>query len=741
MALDMILDKNKIISDYSFFSLLRYKYNTHLVGVRESLWEQYSLPIEQIKFIEKIREIEKFYDLRLEYWVGRNGWVDAFKSFSSDEKNVINHFFCRQNNLVDSIRYDGYEFLREYFKKYRIYQDGNFSLEHLPDFLQSSFSMEMNNSFNHAGKTRENIVILNIEKAYLEMEKLFHRYALLEVLNIEIHFPNDHRGEEGYDRFINNIKPILERVQLSLHDDQRLVKGFFKLEDDGRYGLNYSCILVYPKEAGITKQVIENQLKPVIANTLAEMHDRSIPIDSVAGMKTSGTIDTLEKLQAFCHWHVGYYYLYDFYIGLNPIVQDQYALKINHIHSHEWNIDLQFIGSNIDQEQLIQYHALQNYSSDSKAVWKVEHLPETLIQKHQYLNVFVNEINIPNFDLDAKRVLQYLEIFIDSLKHSNEPFFRFDVAATTKKKNQIRVTRLGNQLLFLYKYFKQKTVSIGSIDFYNNMRGGVLNQLFYSDLWNTILITKNIVGQDEAHSILLNLKKLAFFNDILKKSVFRDEKGVFSVRTIAYGPSDQILKNTSPTVDKNISYFINQTLNTQKYVKNLFKEDSFITRAQFYCTTITNLDFFSKNLTDFLRIYRSKAILKGLKGYFLVWLLDSDGLPVVDVIFILQYHKSYGGKDFIFQLDNQWKEFIENKLQKLQWHIQDANPCVKQDAVLSLATSSLTQYFVAVEASDHRLKQDIYHNIVPYFTFRHYFLASNIQKKKLFSKGSVIKSK
>ncbi|MCE1270591.1 MAG: hypothetical protein LWW88_03335, partial [Acinetobacter sp.] len=71
----------------------------------------------------------------------------------------------------------------------------------------------------------------------------------------------------------------------------------------------------------------------------------------------------------------------------------------------------------------------------------------------------------------------------------------------------------------------------------------------------------------------------------------------------------------------------------------------------------------------------------------------------------------------------------------------DATPYVKQDAVLSLATSSLRQYFVAVEASDQRLKQDIYHNIVPYFTFRHYFLVSNIQKKKLFSKGSAIKSK
>jgi hypothetical protein len=132
------------------------------------------------------------------------------------------------------------------------------------------------------------------------------------------------------------------------------------------------------------------------------------------------------------------------------------------------------------------------------------------------------------------------------------------------------------------------------------------------------------------------------------------------------------LKNNSPVVDKNISYFIKQTVNTQKYVKSLFKDDSFITRVQFYCTITTHLVFFSENLTDFLRIYRSKPILKGMKGYFLVWLLDNNGLPVVDVIFILEYSKSYENKDFIFQLDKEWKVFIESKLQKLQDKIHDA---------------------------------------------------------------------
>lgn len=737
----MFLGENKILRDYSFFILLGYNYTTHLAGVKESLLVEYSLPFEQIKFIEKIREIEKFRDLRTEYWAGGKAWVDAFNSFSFDEKKVINHFIWQQDNLVDSIQYNGYKILREYCKKYQIYQNGNFSWVHLPDQMQLSFSMEMNNSFNHAGRTEENAVIQRIEKAYVEMENLFHRYAVLEVLNVDFHFPNDDRGEAGYDRFIKNIKPILEKVQLSLHDDQRLVKGYFKLEDDGQYGLRYSCILVYPKEAGITKQVIENQLKPVIVNTFVKMSDRSRVIDTLARKKTSGTIYTLEKLHVFCHWHLGYYYLYDFYIGLNPVIQNKYALNINHIQSHDWNIDLQFTGVETDQDQLIQYHALQNYSTDPKTVWKVEHLPETLIKKHQYLEVFVNEINLPNFDLDAKRVLQYLEIFTDSLIHSNEPFFQFDIAATTKKKNQIRVTRLGNQLLFLYKYFKQKTVYIESVDFYNTMRGGMLNQLLWSDLWNTILIGKNTVVLYEVDSILLNLKKLAFFNDTLKKSTFRGEKGTFAVRTTEYAQFDPILKNNSPVVDKNISYFIKQTVNTQKYVKSLFKDDSFITRVQFYCTTTTHLVFFSENLTDFLRIYRSKPILKGMKGYFLVWLLDNNGLPVVDVIFILEYSKSYENKDFIFQLDKEWKVFIESKLQKLQDKIHDAAPYVKQEAVLSLAISSLRQYFVAVEASDHRLKQDIYHNIVPYFTFRHYFLASNIQKKKLFSKGSVIKSK
>jgi hypothetical protein len=129
--------------------------------------------------------------------------------------------------------------------------------------------------------------------------------------------------------------------------------------------------------------------------------------------------------------------------------------------------------------------------------------------------------------------------------------------------------------------------------------------------------------------------------------------------------------------------------------------------------------------------------LKGLKGYFLVWLLGNDGLPFVDMIFILEYSKNYENKEFIIQLDKEWKAFNQGKV-KLETVIA---PQVREDADLSFIIPSLRQRFVAVEASDRKLKQDIYHNIVPFFTFRHFFLGPRIQKKKLFSKGSMTTSK
>jgi hypothetical protein len=56
MDFAMFLGENKILRDYSFFILLGYNYTTHLAGVKESLLVEYSLPFEQIKFIENSRD-------------------------------------------------------------------------------------------------------------------------------------------------------------------------------------------------------------------------------------------------------------------------------------------------------------------------------------------------------------------------------------------------------------------------------------------------------------------------------------------------------------------------------------------------------------------------------------------------------------------------------------------------------------------------------------------------------------
>ncbi|WP_087547639.1 hypothetical protein [Acinetobacter sp. WCHA39] len=732
----MNLDEKIILDDLYFFSLLRFKYMASLCYCLEYQWDNFSCPNELIVFLEAIRRIERNYDLKAEYENIGDEWFKEFNLLTLVEKKVINHLMLNSQERGVCIQYSGYQIIRQLFIKYRIFQESHgFILWHL--FLKKdSFYSEMIEGFNRLKQSGDSGVIHRIQKACRDMEKLFYRYGQLEVISINFHFPNHSVDEVGYDRFIRNIKPILEKVQLSLHGDQRLVKGYFKLEDDGQYGLRYSCILIYPKEAKVTKQVIENQLKPLIEMTNVRMDDWGRTVDQIAGKRVSGAIEHLEDLHNFCHWHLGFYYLYDFYFSLNPVVQNRYALKINHIESHEWNIDLLVTQEDSDRERVIQYHTLQNYSADSNVVWKVDHLPEAYIQKHQYLEVFVNEIDLSGRDLDSKRVLQYLEIFNDTLLHSDEPFFKFDIAVTTKKKNQIRVTRLGNQFLFLYKYFKQRNISIENIQMYNTQRGGVLSQLLSSNLWHKVLSVQEPEAQYETHSIFLNQKKLSYFNDVLRNSGLIAAKERFGGREISYAETDSEAKKKS-TEKRNILYFIKQTEATTSYVKSLFKHDSFVTRVQFYCTSLKDLDFFSKNLTEFLRVYKRKPLLKGLKGYFLVWLLGNDGLPFVDMIFILEYSKNYENKEFIIQLDKEWKAFNQGKV-KLETVIA---PQVREDTDLSFIIPSLRQRFVAVEASDRKLKQDIYHTIVPFFTFRHFFLAVNVNKKKLFSKGSAIKSK
>lgn len=734
----MNLDENRILDDMYFFSLLKFKYIASLCYCLESQWNNSSCSAELIVFLEAIRRIEKNYDLKTEYENIGDEWLKEFNLLSQVEKKVINHLMVNSQERGIHIQYGGYQLIRQLFIKYGIFQESHgFILWHLIN-KKDSFYIEMIEGFSRLKQSGNREVLHHIQKAYGDMEKLFYRYGQLEVISINFHFPNRSIDEVGYDRFIRNIKPILEKIQLSLHGDQRLVRGYFKLEDDGQYGLCYSCILIYPKESKVTKQVIENQLKPLIEMTNVRMDDWGRTVDQIAGKRVSGAIEHLEDLHNFCHWHLGFYYLYDFYFSLNPVVQNRYALKINHIESHDWNIDLLVTQEDSDWERVIQYHTLQNYSADSNVVWKVDHLPEAYIQKHYYLEVFVNEIDLSGRDLDSKRVLQYLEIFNDTLLHADGPFFKFDIAATTKKKNQIRVTRLGNQFLFLYKYFKQRNISSENIQMYNAQRGGVLSQLLTSNLWHKILSVQEPESQYETHSIFLNQKKLSYFNEVLRNSSFIDAKGMFSGREISYAEAGLEAKKQS-TEKRNILYFIKQTEATTSYVKSLFKHDSFVTRVQFYCTSLKDLDFFSKNLTEFLRIYKRKPLLKGLKGYFLVWLLGNDGLPFVDMIFILEYSKNYENREFIIQLDNEWKAFNQSKMKPEVCF--NFNPQVREEADLSFTIPSLRQRFIAVEASDRKLKQDIYHNIVPFFTFRHFFLGPRIQKKKLFSKGSMTTSK
>lgn len=736
--MSMKLEENRIIDDASFFSLLKIKYNLHICRIIEESWNNFSCPIELIVFLEAIRRVEKNHDLQMEFENGESEWLKEFNSLSLIEKKLINHLMVNPQVRGILIQYSGYQIIRQLFIKYKIFHiDQGFTLWHLLS-TKSSFAREMIEGFNTLKISGNREVLHRIQKAYSDMENLFHRYGQLEVISINFHFPNHSVDEAGYDRFIRKIQPILEKVQSSLQGDQRLVKGYFKLEDDGQDGLRYSCILIYPKEAKVTKQIIENQIKPLIEMTNVRMDDWGRTVDQIAGKRVTGAIENLDDLHNFCHWHLGFYYMYDVYLSLNPVVQNRYALKINHIESHDWNIDLLVTQEDFDWERVIQYHTLQNYSADSNVVWKVDHLPEAYIQKHQYLEVFVNEIDLSGRDLDSKRVLQYLEIFNDTLLNSDEPFFKFDIAATTKKKNQIRVTRLGNQFLFLYKYFKQRNISIENIQMYNAQRGGVLSQLLTSNLWHKILSVQESGAQYETHSIFLNKKKLSYFNEILRNSGFVDAKGMFSGREISYAEADLEAKKKS-TEKRNILYFIKQTETTTSYVKSLFKHDSFVTRVQFYCTSLKDLDFFSKNLTEFLRIYKRKPLLKGLKGYFLVWLLGNDGLPFVDMIFILEYSKNYENREFIIQLDNEWKAFNQSKMKPEVCF--NFNPQVREEADLSFTIPSLRQRFVAVEASDRKLKQDIYHNIVPFFTFRHFFLGPRIQKKKLFSKGSMTTSK
>jgi hypothetical protein len=64
------------------------------------------------------------------------------------------------------------------------------------------------------------------------------------------------------------------------------------------------------------------------------------------------------------------------------------------------------------------------------------------------------------------------------------------------------------------------------VSIFITQRGGMLTNFLWSDLWNTILSVQNTVVLYEVDSILLNLKKLAFFNDTLKKVLLEMQRDI-----------------------------------------------------------------------------------------------------------------------------------------------------------------------------------------------------------------------
>ena len=208
----MNLDENKILDDLYFFSLLKFKYIASLCYCLEYQWDHSSCSTELIVFLEAIRRIEKNYDLKAEYENIGDEWFKEFNLLTLVEKKVINHLMLNSQERGVCIQYNGYQIIRQLFIKYRVFQESHgFILWHLIS-KKDSFYNEMIEGFNRLKQSGDSEVIHRIQKAYRDMEKLFYRYGQLEVISINFHFPNHSVDEVGYDRFIRNIKPILEKV-------------------------------------------------------------------------------------------------------------------------------------------------------------------------------------------------------------------------------------------------------------------------------------------------------------------------------------------------------------------------------------------------------------------------------------------------------------------------------------------------------------------------------------------------
>lgn len=754
------------ISDRDFFKLCRLKFPVYLADCYGSQASHFSIFREHIDVLELLWRIEKNLDnpkivqsVRLINLMGETGKV--FEQLFQEQNNNLGIWglggaisFEGFHTLISVNRNtlpEGESLLRElvYFR-----YGGTVELHYLVNLIKwmksrlrqnESLIPIIDNNFFHLWMQSQK---------YQEVFSLYKMYGSLFTVCLNFHFPNEN-CLVNYDMFAQQRDKDIDFIKKNiLESDPALVKAFYKNEDDGKRGLKFSCILIYAGGAKKVKQnlisIISKKLAKLVVDYPINLEDWGEKIDQIACLSVIGNQNSEEQLRRFFYWTVSPYCRYEQFFRLSTNTNFNTLLLVNGEYSGI------YLGVKHDKftdyDQPMNVRKFNNFSSSVNLIWETKHLDKVLQEKNKAALIYYWELQLgeehgkfydPSF-------LYYLSILIDNLAQQREPFFIIPYGAVNQEK-QIRVTRLGNQLLFLLEKFVPLGIeAFDALNIYNQQLYGRFDLLFHSAIWSRM--REIILSRD----IRLTVNQLKALNKAREKTTFASGNKTYTVRTSDFNSTVHVEKTLYQ--DEHFAYYEKRTIDTKKYVQAFFKEDRLLARFQFFydCPYFDNealRSTFSASFTEFLRLNKRTELLRDLVGYFLVWLDDHQNKPYIDLVVILNCtDESFKNQaDLAWKLGQAWAGFLLRR--QLEAGPIQPNPFFSEVKALSIMRSidALNHHLVVVENLNKALQKEITQYLVPYFTYRHFFLPYHIdnnkklsdaaQKVKLFSRGAAMKKK
>ncbi|WP_445404543.1 hypothetical protein [Acinetobacter vivianii] len=754
------------ITDLDFFNLCRLKFTVYLEDCCGSQMEHFSIFGEHIDVLELLWGIEKNID---------NPKIELsgnLINLMSKTDKIFEQLFQLQNENLGIWSIRGtivYEWFHTLLSIARDTSTLNISppwelrslragtkvdLYYLVNLIKS-IKFRMNQSSGLPTINPKNALDLMMQhQRYQEVFSLYKIYGSLFTVCLNFHFPNENSSfkHDKDARYRNKDIDFIKKNILEC--DSALVKAFYKKEDDGKRGLKFSCILIYAGNAKKSKQtlisLISKKLAELVIDYPINLEDWGEKIEQITCVPVLGNLNNEEQLRRFFYWTVSPYCRYEQFFRLNTNTNFNTLLLVNGEYSGT------YLGAKQDRfaafDQPMNIRKFNNFSSSINLIWETKNLDKVLQEKNKAALIYYWELQLgdeygtfydPSF-------LHYLGIFIDNLAQQREPFFILTYSAVNQEK-QIRVTRLGNQLLFLLEKFVPLGVeAFDALNIYNQQLYGRFDLLLHSAIW--LKMREIILSRD----IRLTVNQLKALNTAREKTTFASGIKPYTVRTSDFNSTFHVEKALYQ--DEHFAYYEKRTTDTKKYVQAFFKQDRLLARFQFFydCLYFDNealRSAFSASFTEFLRLNKRTELLRDLVGYFLVWLDDHQNKPYIDLVVILNCtDESFENQaSLAWKLNRAWTEFLLRR--QLEAGPIQPNSFFSDVTALPIMQSAaaLNQHSVVVENLNKALQKEITQYLVPYFTYRHFFLPYHIennkklseatQKVKLFSRGVALKKK